>query len=490
MPTCVAVDVGSNGGVLYGGTLDDGLDVRETYSFNNEPIERDGRYVWDIEHIVGELVTGLEVTERKVGEIDTIGVDTTGCDFGFVSDGELLRNPTFYRDPDLTSTLPEIFERVTRREVFMATGLAHWHVPNTLYQYHYKYNQYPELFEAADVMVNLPQVITTVLGGDPTPDGSIVSTTQMYHVGNGDWATSLLGKLDLPTDILPTVVEPGTSLGRLSEEYTSRLESDPELLATTGHDTASAVAGTPLASGDTLFLSTGSWLLPGVELNEPVITEEALDIEGSNEIGVEGTIRFLKDVTGFNLFELCRNAWREAGECHEYDALVTAARDARPNGPIFDPDADRFSSGTLDGDVITKIEAYCRETDQPVPSGRGEITRCVFESLAAKCAYSFEQIDGVAPETGTKLNLVGGGVKNELFCEMVASATRRPVVAGPIEATAIGNLLVQLSAKSELDDIAEGRSLLGEAIDIQTYEPRGDQDAWMDIVERMAALVG
>ncbi|PSP83317.1 rhamnulokinase, partial [Halobacteriales archaeon QS_1_68_17] len=231
--------MGSNGGVLYAGALDGGeLDITETYSFDNEPVERDGRFVWDIDHIVEEVLVGLERTEQQVGAIDAVGVDTTGCDFGFVRDGELMRDPYFYRDPDVTSTVPEIFEQVTKREVFMATGITHWHVPNSLFQYHFKYSRDPDLFERADAVVNLPQVVTTVLGGEPKQDGTITSTTQMYHVGEGRWATELLGRLDLPTDVLPTVVDPGTSLGTLDPAYASRLEGDPVLRTTAGHDTA------------------------------------------------------------------------------------------------------------------------------------------------------------------------------------------------------------------------------------------------------------
>jgi rhamnulokinase len=488
MTTCVAVDVGTNGGVVYAGRRDpDGIEFTETYRFDNQPVERGERYVWDVDHIVGEILTGLEETERRVGEVDTVGIDTWGCDFGFVRDGELLRDPYSYRDPDATSTVPEIFEQVTRREVFRSTGITHWHVPNSLFQYHFKYSRDPELFEEADTIVNMPQVFTTTLGGGPRQDPTITSTTQMYDPDEGRWATELLADLDLPTDPLPEVVDPGTSLGTLDEEYASRLTSDPEIVATAGHDTGSAVVGTPLGGDDGRFLSTGSWLLPGVELDEPILSDAALDIDASNEIGVEETIRFLKDVTGFLTLEMCRDAWREAGEEHGYDALLVAARETDPRGPVFDPDADQFASGTLEGDIVENIRAYCCETDQPVPSGTGELTRCVLESLAAKVAYAFDRIDEVAPPTGATLRVVGGGVRNDLFCDLVAATTGRTVVAGPVEATAMGNLLVQLSAAGEIADIAEGRRLLREAVDLRTHEPAGED--WRESVERMTELV-
>jgi rhamnulokinase len=488
MTNHVAVDVGSNGGTVWVGRRDgDSLDVGEVYRFDNGPVERDGRYVWDTDQLLDEIETGLLAAEREYGDLSTVAVETTGLDFTFFRDGEPMRDPYFYRDPSVTSTLDDILDRVGKRDIFERTGINHWNVPNSLWQYHYQARTSPDVVESADTLVMLPQVLTHAMGGSVDPDKSIASTTQMFDIESETWTMDLLEALDLRADLLPELEEPGTTVGTLDESFAPGLDSRPDILLTATHDTACAVAATPFGAGDRTFLSTGSWFIVGIELDEPRVTDEAFTIEASNEYGAEGTTRFLKNVTGFNLLEHAREKWRREGAPHEYDAILSAMADTDPFGPLVDPDNDLFAAGTLDGDVVEKIHQYCRETGQAVPEGVGEITRCLLESLAAKTAYALSQLQGAADIGSDQLNVVGGGIRNEPFLRMLAGATDLPVVAGPVEATSIGNLLVQMNATGEISDIAEGRRLIRETVELAAYEP-GDRDAWAEAVDRMAAL--
>lgn len=488
MTNHVAVDVGSNGGTIWVGRRDgDSLDVGEVYRFDTGPVERDGRYVWDTGQLLDEIKAGLLAAEQEYGALSTLAVETTGLDFTLFRDGEPIRDPYFYRDPSVTSTLDDLLECVGKREIFERTGINHWNVPNSLWQYHYQTRASPDVVESADMLVMLPQVLTHAMGGGVNPDKSIASTTQMFDIESETWATDLLERLDLRTDLLPDLEEPGTKVGTLDESFAPGLDSRPDILLTATHDTACAVAATPFGAGDRTFLSTGSWFIIGIELDDQRVTDKAFAVEASNEYGAEGTTRFLKDVTGFNLLEYAREKWREEGKPHEYDAILSAMADTDPFGPLIDPDADLFMAGTLEGDIVEKIGQYCRKTGQAVPEGIGEITRCLLESLAAKTAYALSQLQGAADIESDQVNVVGGGVRNETFLRMLAGATGLPVVAGPVEATSLGNLLVQMNATGEIADIAEGRRLVRETADLAEYEP-DDCDAWAEAVDLMATL--
>lgn len=488
MTNYVAVDVGSNGGTIWVGRRDgDSLDIGEVYRFDNGPVERDGRYVWAIDQLLDEIESGLLAAEREYGPLSTLAVETTGLDFTFFRDDEPIRDPYFYRDPSVKSTLDDLLSTVGKREVFEQTGINHWNVPNSLWQYHYQAREAPDVVESADTLVMLPQVLTHIMGGGVNPDKSIASTTQMFDIESEAWATGLLDALDLSTDLLPDPKEPGTTVGTLNESFAPGLDSQPKILLTATHDTACAVAGTPFRADDRSFLSTGSWFIVGIELDAPRVTDEAFAVGASNEYGTEGTTRFLKNITGFNLLEYARERWRDEGKPHEYDAILSAMDEVDPFGPLIDPDADLFMAGTLEGDIVENIHEYCRETGQTVPEGVGGITRCLFESLAAKTAYALSQLESAADVESGQLNIVGGGVRNERFLRMLAGATGLPVVAGPVEATSLGNLLVQMNATGEIADIAEGRRLVRETVDCAEYEPH-ERGAWTEAVDRMTTL--
>jgi rhamnulokinase len=469
----LAADLGANGGTVYLGEFGDGsVEVREVHRFDNRPVERDGRYVWDVEALVDGVVEGI-VRGDEVATLDSVAVDTWGLDFGLVADGDLLRTPYSYRDPALSSTVDDLLATVSRREVFEATGINHWNTPNTLWQYHYLATEEPELLSRADHLLLTPQLLSQRLGGRPAAEATIASTTQMLDPGRREWATDLVERLDLPTGPLPPVEDPGGSLGRLDDDVAGRLDSDPDLRLTASHDTASAVAALPL-DDDRAFVSTGTWFIVGVERDEPDRSRAAFEAGASNELGVGGTVRFLKNVNGFFLLEECREAWAGSDGPTDYDDLIAAARAADPFGPLVNPDDPLFG---IEGEMPERIRRYCRETGQTPPTTRGETTRCIVESLAAATAVTVDGLLDVAGADADRLALGGGGVRNPLFCDLLASAADRRVVAGPAEATAVGNLLTQAVAAGTVADVDAGRRLVERTVDLDTYHPDPETSA-------------
>lgn len=480
----LAVDLGANGGKVYLGGFDDGFTIREVHRFANRPVARDGRYYWELDRLRDDVIDGIELAD-ELGDLETVGIDTWGLDFGLLADGELLQQPYSYRDPALTSTRDATLQEVSKRELFEATGINHWNTPNTLWQYQYLATEEPGLLERADRLLFTPQLLAQQLGGRPAGERTIASTSQMLDPRTADWAEELLARLDLPVEPLPPVESPGSSLGGLAADIDDRLESSPELLLPASHDTASAVAGLPMTDADA-FISTGTWFIPGVELDAPRIDDAAFAIEASNELGVDGTVRFLRNLTGFFLLEECREAWRAAGRPVAFDDLIAAAREAEPFGPLVDPDSDRFG---IQGNMQPLIREFCVRTGQAVPAGEGEMTRCILESLAAKTALVVEELLDVADAGSGPLHLGGGGVRNELFCELLASALGRRVVAGPADATAVGNLLTQAVEAGRLDGIEEGRRLVSEAFEPTEYEPDPARESdWRDAKAHMRRL--
>lgn len=480
----VGIDVGASGGTVYLGRVTDSVfAVEEVHRFDNYPVERNGRYVWDLDALRTGIADGLRAADDRADGLDTVGVDTWGLDFGLLRDGEVLRDPVSYRDPDATATRDELFEAVDKRRLFGTTGVTHWNTPNTLWQLHTLAREEPELLERADRLLMMPQLLSTLLGGRPAGEVTVASTTQMVDPDRRDWATELLEDLSLPTDVLPPLAEPGERLGPVTADVAADLSSAPELVTTASHDTAAAVAGLPL-SDDTAFLNTGSWFILGVERDEPLRTDAAYELALSNELGVGGTVRLLRNVNGFFLLEECRNAWREAGEPVAYDDLLDAARDAPSRAAIVDPDDEAFG---IEGSMPDSVRSYCRETDQPVPTGQGEIVRCLLESLATKAALVLDDLAAVTGRDPASVTLGGGGVRNGLFCQSLADATGRPVRAGPVEATAVGNVLTQAVALGTLPDVATGRRLVADEFSPRTYEP-AETGGWERVKERLAEL--
>lgn len=476
-----AVDVGANGGTVVAARITpDRVDISEVHRFDNRPVKSGDRYVWDVDGLLGEITTGLAEAERRLGDLGTVGVDTWGLDFGLIRNGELLRAPTSYRDPAVCETRDDVISAVGKRSLFDATGLTHWNTPNTLWQYHTLATVEPDLLANADRLLMMPQLLSFLLGGDPVGEVTVASTTQMIDPQRRAWATSLLDRLSLPADPLPPLREPGASLGRVSA---ADLSSNPELLAPASHDTAAAVAGMPL-DDDAAFLSTGSWFILGLTSDRPVRSRSAYEADVSNELGFNGTVRLLRNVNGFFLLEECREVWDAEGKTTDYDELLADARDAPERASLVDPDAEAFG---IETNIPESIAAYCRDTGQRVPETEGEIVRCILESLAGKTALALDAFATAVDRRPSTLHVGGGGVRNRLFCRLLADATALRVRAGPTEATAVGNLLTQAVAAGSIPDLAAGHRLVESTVDVRTYEPR-NTDGWTEAKERLRAL--
>ncbi|AUG49403.1 rhamnulokinase (plasmid) [Haloarcula taiwanensis] len=480
----VAIDIGASGGTVFlGEVTESSFAVQEVHRFDNRPVERDGRYVWDVDTLVDHIGDGLRAADDRADGLDTVGIDTWGLDFGLLADGELLRDPVSYRDPESTATREQVFEAVGKRRLFDATGITNWNTPNTLWQLHTIAKREPERLEESDGLLMMPQLLSTRIGGVPVGEVTIASTTQMVDPEERTWAIDLLDELSVPTDLLPDLSEPGQCLGAVDDDVVSGLSSTPEIVTPASHDTAAAVGGLPLVE-DAAFLNTGSWFVLGVERDGPVRTDAAFEQAVSNELGVDGSVRLLKNINGFFMLEECREAWREAGKSVDYGDLLSAAEKAPPRTALVDTDADAFG---IDEPMPDQIRAYCRRTDQPVPTGQGGIVRCLLDSLAAKTALELDALAAVIDDPPSRIVLGGGGVRNELFCQLLADATDRPVSTGPVEATAVGNVLTQAVAAGTVSDIETGRQLVESAFETTTYEP-GTTGEWADAKDRLAAL--
>lgn len=479
------MDLGASGGKVYLGEIADGLEIREIHRFDNWSVKVENRYVWNIERLVEEIIHGIRKAEKAEGPIDSIAVDTWGVDFGLLKNGELLCRPYSYRDPRLSSTFPTILEKVTKKEIYESTGITHWKLPNSLLQYHYLSRREPKLLQSADKIIMIPQLISSELGGEVCGEETVASTTQMLNLKTRTWARKLLEKLDLPIEKLPEIKEPGTKIGKVKSENIQRIDTRPEILLPASHDTASAVAGMPLTDGNKAFLSTGSWFIVGLELKNPILTEKAFKAGASNEVGIEETSRFLKNITGFYLLEECRREWKREGENPQYDKLLKKASNAKRFSALIDPDNEIL---TTKGEMTKKLASYCEKTGQGPPKEKGEIVRCLLESLSLKTAITLEDLMEVAGVSSSCLHLGGGGVRNEIFCQMLSSATQMPVYAGPIEAAAVGNILIQSKAYGEIKNVEKGRKLVQNNLRIQKYEPEKSEE-WSEAKSRMKDLI-
>ena len=473
MATMAAVDLGAQSGRVAVGTLDDGrLTVDEVRRFPNGPVEEGGRLRWDLDGLVRETTEGL----RAAGEVDSIGVDSWAVDFALLTaDDSLVESPVHYRDPQRTAALAELDRRISPRELYGRTGIQRLPI-NTIVELAGMAARGDAALETADVLLMIPDVVHNRLCGSRAGEHTNASTTQCLDATTGVWAADILARLDIPVGLLPDVVEPGTILG---EALGARV------VAVATHDTASAVAAVPLRGPGAVYLSVGTWSLVGTELSQPLITDETFAANLTNEGGVAGTTRLLCNVTGLWLLHECRRVWAEEGRVYSFEELVRLAADANALQSFVDPDAESFAQP---GSMPERIATFCRESGQPVPESDAAVVRCVLESLALKHAHAVELLREAAGVVPTELNVVGGGARNELLCAWTASAAGLPVVAGPEEATVVGNLLVQAIALGELASVDEARQVVRASFRPAVHGPRASSE-WQDARGRFSTLL-
>lgn len=485
----LALDLGAESGRAVLGHLDgERLRIEEVHRFPNQPVTQEATLLWDFPRLVGEVLAGIGRGARG-GRLDSVGVDTWGVDFGLLDErGELLGSPVHYRDRRTEGMVDEICRRVPRAELFARTGIQF--VPfNSLCQLMAMRVAGDARLDAARTFLTMPDLFHRVLCGAACCEYTIATTTQCLDATRRTWAADVLDRLGIPSAMFPELVEPGTILGPIRAEIAGRTGAGlAQVVAPASHDTASAVAAVPFA-GDVpaAYVSSGTWSLVGVEAARPALGPAALAANVTNEGGLDRMFRLLKNVAGLWLVQECCRTWAREGRDFDYAELVAMARRARPHAAFVDPDDERFLAP---GDMPGRLRAYCRESGQRPPEEPGQVVRMILESLALKTRWVLGAISGLTGWAPRAIHMVGGGTRNRLLCELTAQATGLPVLAGPAEATAIGNLLVQAMALGELASVAEGRALVRRSFPPEMYEPGEDASAWQAAWERFLPLIG
>lgn len=467
----LAVDLGATSGRVILATLDDGqLQLEVLHRFPNRLIEVGGNYYWNIYALYEDILQGLTEAGKRNIEIRSIGIDTWGVDFAFVAeDGTLCSLPRAYRDPYTNGAPEAYFEHISRREVYERTGIQIMNF-NSLFQLYAQHKEQSSALKHADKLLFMPDALSYLLTGKKVCEYTILSTSQFMNPRTKQVDAELLAVAGVKPELIPEVVMPGTEVGRLTPSLAKATGlGEIPVVAVAGHDTGSAVAAVPAEGEGFAYLSSGTWSLMGVELREPEITEESFAMNFTNEGGVDGTTRFLKNITGMWLLEQCRVAWKKEGKEYSYPEIMQMVQQTRPSVDLIDPDAREFAAPT---DMPQAIRLYCESRAIAVPEDDATLIRLIFDSLAAKYAEVLNKLRGVAPFEIKTLHVIGGGAQNELLNQMTADACGIPVVAGPSEATALGNVMVQARAAGLVGSLAEMRSYILRSIETKRFEPR------------------
>lgn len=473
----LAVDLGAESGRVILGTLENGkLQIQDIHRFSNGGVRLGDNLHWDVLRLWDEVKAGLSQAAAQFnGSILSIGLDTWGVDFGLLdASDQLIGNPYHYRDDRTDGKLEAVFELVPRDDVYSKTGIQFMQL-NSLYQLFAMAHRNDPALSSAQTFLNMPDLFNFFLTGVKACEFTISTTTQCFNPVKRDWEFDLLASLNIPTHIFGEIVNPGTILGKLRPSLADELGLlNTNVVASAGHDTASAIAAVPASSPNYIYLSSGTWSLMGVEMDEPLINAESLEANMTNEGGVDGKFRFLKNIVGLWLVQECRRQWSQCGIDYDYDQLTQMAEEALAFGSFMNPNDARFLAPK---DMVAAIQSFCRDTGQTIPTGKGEIVRSVLESLALEYRSVADQIDQLTGKIHPTIHIIGGGSQNRLLNQFTANATGKTVISGPVEATAIGNILVQAIAMGEISSLSEGREIVRNSFDVEIFEPK-DTIAW------------
>ncbi|MBE6871946.1 MAG: rhamnulokinase [Ruminococcaceae bacterium] len=485
----LAFDFGASSGRAIVGTLKDGkLTLDEVHRFSNDPVTLETGMYWDILRLFHEIKQGiLKCVNSDFSDFDSIGIDTWGVDYALLDEkGRLLANPFHYRDMRNNRLTDEDFKGVTRDEIYKATGIQFiWF--NTMFQLMADLKEDPEKLERAKTLLLIPDFFNYLLTGEKRIEYTNASTMQMFDPQKGEWAYDILKRLGIPTDILPKMIDAGEMVGKLSPSICEELGTKAvDVVAVASHDTGSAVAAVPADDMENVvYISSGTWSLMGMEMKKPCITEKTRELNFTNEGGVDRTVRFLKNIMGLWIIQETRRQWQREGDDLSFAQIEQLTREATPFKCFIDPDDESFATP---GNMPKRIVEYCKKTGQPVPETKGEIARCIMESLAMKYRMTLEGIEAVTGKRINCINVIGGGVKDKLLCSLTASATGRHVTAGPVEATAIGNLVVQFMAQGKIEDIKQARKIISNSFPTDEYEPE-NAAAWDEQYKRFTEII-
>jgi rhamnulokinase len=462
--------------------------LSEAHRFANHVVPVAGTRRWDVLRIWSDILDGLARAAQAGGDIASIGVDTWGVDYVLLNkQNELLGQPYNYRDPRTKGLMENTFTRVSKKEIFAQTGLQFMEI-NTLYQLISMQLKDPGLLAQADRFLMMPDFFHWLLCGSRVVEFTNATTTQFLNATERSWAVDILRKFDIPASIFPQVVSPGTNLGVLRDEVAQRTGlSRISVVAPATHDTGAAVAAVPTdktGRANWAYISSGTWSLIGVEVAQAILTEKALALNVTNEGGVDGTYRLLKNVMGLWLVQECRRSFERRGKSLDYSVLTQLASEAEPFRSLVDPNDPAFLSP---GDMATALQDFCRARQQPVPDSEGRLVRCALESLALKYRQVLRGIESLTGEKVEVLHVVGGGSKNDLLNQFTADACGIPVIAGPTEATALGNVLLQARAAGEIGTLSDLRTVVRESSELKTFAPK-NVAAWDEAYARFERL--
>lgn len=473
MKRVLAFDFGASSGRAILAEYQDGrLTYKEVHRFENCPREQDGHFRWDFADLMANVRLGIE----KAGPFDSIGFDTWGVDFGLLDEkGQLLGDPVHYRDSRTEGMVEKALQTMPADALYAATGSQIMGI-NTLFQLLAVKESDPETWGKAKRLLFMPDLFAHALCGSDACETTIASTSQMLDANTRSWSKKVLDAFAIPESLFAPRVDSGAVVGKYK---------GAKVIAVAGHDTQCAVAAMPAPEENAAFLSCGTWSLLGCELDAPVLTEQSRLLALSNEQGANGKVNYLKNIIGLWLIQESRRQWRREGQEYSYADLEKLALEAEPLRSFIDPDSPEF---TPPGDIPGRVQEFCRRTGQPVPETVGQIMRCIYESLALKYRFALDQLSQATGKTFGSLHILGGGTKDGLLCRMTADCTGIPVIAGPVEATALGNILIQLVALGEVKDMEEGRALIA-ATEPEKYFAPSAQDDWNEAYEMYKTIV-
>ena len=480
-----SVDLGATSGRTILGTLADGKIVLEEQTrFDNNIIQTGGHFYWDIYALYNEIIKGLKVGADKKIELTSIGIDTWGVDFVCIGkDGAILRNPLCYRDPHTEGMMEKYFEeKVKKEDVYNITGIQFMNF-NSLFQLYAMRKANNSALENADKILFVPDALSWMLTGNMVCEYTIASTSQILDPRTKQLDESLLASVGLTRDNFGEMVNPGTVIGHLTEEIQKMtgLGAVP-VIAVAGHDTGSAVAAVPAKDKNFAYLSSGTWSLMGIETNDAIISKLSYDRNFTNEGGIDGTTRFLKNICGMWLYERCRKDWKDAPK--EHSVLQSEAMKEEAFRSIINPDDAVFANPSS---MVEAIQSYCSKTNQPVPEGYAQICHCIFDSLALRYRQVFGYLKEMADFPIEVLHIIGGGCKNEFLDQFTANSCGVTVLAGPQEGTALGNIMMQAKASGDVSDIWDMRKIIAASLELKKFEPQ-DKEIWDEAYEKFLKI--
>ncbi len=483
----LAFDFGASSGRAMLASFDgEKINMTQIHRFSNDPVEVNGTFYWDIMRLFFEIKQGIAKALAHA-KIDAIGIDTWGVDFALIDEhGQMLKNPVHYRDERTYKVVDEVFELISKNEIYEESGIQFLHF-NTLYQLYYMSKYEPEILALAKNILMTPDLLAYFLTGQMRSELTIASTSNLIDPRSKTRSKKILSALNIDERLFPPMIKPGEIYGTLSDKIASELGCDNiPVIAVATHDTASAVVGAPSKEEDFVYLSSGTWSLFGIESDDAIITKESQKANFTNELGYGGKVRFLKNIMGLWLIQESRRQFIREGDEVSFDKLEQEAQQAAPLKCFIDCDAKEFETP---GNIPRRIKEYCKKTGQYVPESRGEIMRCIYDSLALKYKSTFMNLQEITNKNYTAINIVGGGINAKLLCKLCADACKVKVFAGPSEATVMGNIAVGLIALGEISDLKKAREVIRNSVDICEYLP-SDGDKWDETYYKYKQIIG